>query len=104
MSATPIRLTFDGGTIIATGSDPQRPAGRPGGCFDQRPGSYRAEGRCYRAIVEHIRKQRWPYTDEARNYEPTPWPMQVRRDPRPHQSEALEAWWQSGGRGVVVLP
>ena len=26
------------------------------------------------------------------------------KDPFPHQVEGLEAWWNAGGRGVVVLP
>ena len=57
-----------------------------------------------RAIVETLRANGVRYLDEARQYQPTPWTLQSERQPFPHQSEALEAWWQHGGRGVVVLP
>jgi sugar phosphate isomerase/epimerase len=30
--------------------------------------------------------------------------LRTSRDPFPHQTEALTAWWGAGGRGVVVLP
>src|SRR5207302_10315488 len=65
---------------------------------------YRAEARAYRALVEHLRRNRIAYQDQARAYQPTPWPLRSSRDPFPHQTEALDAWWRQGGRGVVVLP
>ncbi len=55
-------------------------------------------------MVEHLRQHKIPYQDDARNYQPTPWPLRTSRDPFPHQTEALDVWWRSGGRGVVVLP
>ena len=39
---------------------------------------------------EHISRPRGPCGSSAK--------------PFPHQQEALETWWQQGGRGVVVLP
>src|SRR4029077_7054481 len=44
------------------------------------------------------------YTDAARAYEPTAWRLQVAKEAFPHQVEGLKAWWDEGGRGVVVLP
>src|SRR4029077_7093220 len=44
------------------------------------------------------------YTDDARAYEPSAWRLQVTKEAFPHQVEGLKAWWDSGGRGVVVLP
>lgn len=35
---------------------------------------------------------------------PLPNPIEVQLQPRPYQSEALAAWREVGGRGVVVLP
>jgi superfamily II DNA or RNA helicase len=104
MDLEPIHLAFDGGTLLVSGAAPERLAELPGCRLDPRTGTYRAEARCYRAIVEHLRRLRLPYQDEARAYQPTPWPLRTSRDPFPHQTEALETWWQKGGRGVVVLP
>src|SRR5262245_41369118 len=105
MDDGPIHLTFDGGTLVLRGPA-DRLATLPGCRFDPRSGVHRAEARCYRAIVEHLRQQRLPYKDEARAWQPTPMPWQLRgsREPFPHQTEALATWWQQGGRGIVVLP
>ncbi|HEV3259640.1 MAG TPA: DEAD/DEAH box helicase family protein [Gemmataceae bacterium] len=104
MEPAPVRLTFDGGTLLVSGADAERLAALPGCRFDPRSGTYRAEARGYRALVEHLRQQRIAYQDDARAYQPTPWPLRSSRDPFPHQTEALDVWWRQGGRGVVVLP
>ncbi len=104
MDATPILLRFDGGTLTVAGGDPERLAALPGCRLDPRSDTYRAEARHYRAVVEYLRAHKWPYRDEARAYGQTPWPLKERRQPFPHQTEALDTWWQGGGRGVVVLP
>src|SRR5205814_8880087 len=69
-----------------------------------RTNAYRAEARYYRAVVEHLRARKIPYTDEARNYQPTAWRLRLEREPFPHQSEAVETWWRERGQGLVVLP
>jgi superfamily II DNA or RNA helicase len=104
MEQPTIHLTFDGGTLVVTGAPAERLAELPGCRLDPRSGGYRAEARHYRALVEYLRRHRQPYRDEARAYQPTPWPLGTSRDPFPHQTEALETWWQQGGRGIVVLP
>jgi superfamily II DNA or RNA helicase len=104
MEPQPIHLTFDGGTVVVAGGTPDYLATLPGCRFDPRSGSYRAEARAYRTLVEHLRQHRVAYRDEARRWEPTPWPLRISRPPFPHQTEALETWWQKGGRGIVVLP
>jgi superfamily II DNA or RNA helicase len=104
MEGDSIHLAFDGGTLVLSGASPQQLEALPGCRLDPRSGSYRAEARYYRAIVEHLRRQQWPYQDDARVYQPTAWTLRTSRDPYPHQSEALEAWWRNNGRGVVVLP
>jgi superfamily II DNA or RNA helicase len=104
MEGVSIHLTFDGGTLLLTGAAPERLAVLPGCRPDPRCSGYRAEARYYRAIVEYLRQHRHSYRDDARTYELTPWPLRISRDPFPHQTEALETWWQKGGRGVVVLP
>jgi len=99
-----IKLRFDGGTLIVEGGPPDRVNQLPGTRMDPRTGHYRAEARFYREIVETIRRQTWPYQDEARAYQSAAWPLRVAREPFPHQTEALDIWWKQGGRGVVVLP
>ncbi len=104
MEQSPIGLAFDGGTVVVTGAAPEQLSTLPGCQHDPRAGVFRAEARHYRAIVEHLRRQKFPYEDKARAYEPNSWPLRTSRDPFPHQTEALETWWQKGARGVVVLP
>jgi hypothetical protein len=104
MDTAPIQLAFDGGTLVVTGATGERLAELPHVQFDQRAGVYRAEGLHYRALVEHLRRERIAYEDRARAWQPVEWRLRTSRDPFPHQKEALEAWWSAGGRGVVVLP
>ncbi len=99
-----IHLAFDGGTLIVSGPDPQQLAALPYGQLDARTNAHRAEAIHYRALVEHLRREKIPYTDAARAYQPTPWPLRTIRDPFPHQTEALQTWQLAVGRGVVVLP
>jgi superfamily II DNA or RNA helicase len=104
MDAVPITLTFDRGTLLLDGATPERLATLPGTRLDARTQSYRAEARYYRAIVEALREDKTPYSDQARAFEPTPLPLRARREPFPHQTEALQVWQQRGKRGIVVLP
>lgn len=104
MSDSPLRLAFDAGTIVVTGGSPERLAALPFLKHDSRAAVYRAEARHYRPLVEHLRAAKIAYADDARAYQLTPWPLRISRDPFPHQREAVSAWWQRGGKGVVVLP
>src|SRR5205807_10135803 len=104
MDVEPVSLTFDRGTLLLGGATPERLTALPGTRFDARTQSYRAEARHYRAIVETLRRAQTPYKDEARAFQPTPWPLRTAREPFPHQTEALNVWQRQGSRGVVVLP
>ena len=104
MDVAPIQLAFEGGTLVVSGAAPERLATLPHCQQDPRTGVHRAEAVHYRALVEHLRRERIPYEDRARAYQPASWPLRASRDPFPHQNEALEAWWGAGGRGIVVLP
>lgn len=103
MTQAALHLAFDGGTLVLTGN-PEVVMALPGVRSDPRAGGYRAEARHYRAIVEYLRTHGLAYQDEARTYQATPWPLAQRRRPFPHQTEAVDTWWQKGARGVVVLP
>ena len=102
--SSPLRLSFDAGTLVVEGLDKDEDPGLPGVKYDPRTKVFRAEAIWYRTLVEHIRKQGITYTDGARGYAPIPWKLQVTKEAFPHQVEGLEAWWKAGGRGVVVLP
>ena len=94
MSDSPIHLAFEAGTLVLTGGTPALLDTLPGVTFDGRTGVHRAEGRAYRALVEHLRAQKIEYKDEARTYDLTPWPLRISRDPFPHQREAVAVWWK----------
>ena len=99
-----LRLSFEEGTLLVEGLPEGDAQGLPGVQFDFRTRQFRAEAIWYRTIVEHLRQHRIPYTDDARDYDPVPWPIRVDKEAFPHQAEGLKAWWEAGGRGVVVLP
>lgn len=100
---TQVELRYDRDTIIVTGELAVRER-LPHCRIDPRIGEHRAEGRHYRAIVEYLRREKIPFTDKARAWEPTEWKLANHREPYPHQCEAVAAWWKAGGRGVIVLP
>src|SRR5260370_25772104 len=104
MDEAPLQLSFEGGTLRVSGRPAEQLVALPGCRFDARSGTYRAEARAYRALVEYLRRQHIPYRDEARAYQPAAWPLRSSRDPFPHQTEALEAWRRQGGLGLVELP
>ena len=103
LEADTVTLRFDGGTLLLTGP-PALLDALPHGQFDPRTGAHRAEARWYRPLVEYLRAKQIPYRDDARQYQPTPWTLRDGRTPFPHQQEAVDLWWQQGGRGIVVLP
>jgi superfamily II DNA or RNA helicase len=104
MDVSTVTIAFDQGTLVLGGASPDVLGALPQVRFDPRTNVYRAEARHYRALVEHLLREKVPYKDDARAYQATPWRLRTSRDPFPHQTEALAAWWKNGGRGVAVLP
>ena len=104
MTYSPLRLTFDGGTVVVTGGSEEDRANLPYIAFDPRTRTQRVEGRHYRSVVEYLRSKQLAYEDAARNYKAESWTLTSARTPYPHQTEAVAEWWQASGRGVVVLP
>ena len=99
-----MRLLFDAGTLVVEGARAEDEPNLPGVKFDVRTRQFRAEAIWYRTIVEHVRKNKQLYADDARAYQLSAWRLQVTKEAFPHQVEGLKAWWDGGGRGVVVLP
>jgi len=104
MTPSPLRLTFDGGTIVVTGGSEEDRGALPGVAHDPRTKTQRAEGRHYRMIVEYLINHKIAYEDAAREYQAATWTLNSSRTPFPHQTEAVDTWWKSKARGVVVLP
>ncbi len=72
--------------------------------WDDRVGAWRAPALAYRPFILHLMDRGIPFVDEARRYPDLDVVHRAVKTPHPHQAEALEAWWNAGRRGVVVLP
>lgn len=72
--------------------------------WDGRTQCFRAPAIAYAAVVRYLHQHKVSYVDEARKYEELILQPRVWQEPRPYQQEALRAWQQNQGRGVVVLP
>ncbi|MFO0849030.1 MAG: DEAD/DEAH box helicase family protein [Gemmataceae bacterium] len=105
--SSPIRLTYDRGTVLLGDGPPGFDfTALPGVLFDPRTSAHRAQGRYYRGVVEHLVREKLPYTDAARGWEnkDAGWTLHTDRTPHPHQAEAVATWLKTGRRGTVVLP
>jgi superfamily II DNA or RNA helicase len=72
--------------------------------WDARTACHRAPAVAYAALRRALARAALDVDDRARKYQELPEGARVRREPRPYQTEALEAWRGAQGRGVVVLP
>jgi len=104
-----ITVSFVAGTLEVKGAtksdDPILADALAGACmWDPRTRSYRAPALGYAEIVRALVGSKVPYEDRARHYAELSEGTRVKREPRPYQAEALEAWRKARGRGVVVLP
>jgi superfamily II DNA or RNA helicase len=100
----PASLSFASGTLEVrglAGGAVQLPA-----CvaWDARTASHRAPAYAYADVVRALVQASVPFEDHARRYEEPALELLVRREPRPYQTEACDAWRRARGRGVVVLP
>jgi superfamily II DNA or RNA helicase len=103
---TPVRLTFDRGTLLLTdvpaGFDP---SSLPGVLWDPRVRGFRAPARLHEALASELRRLGVPFADVVRSTDardaPAGWSPAALR---PYQEAALGAWQIAGGRGLVVLP
>jgi superfamily II DNA or RNA helicase len=102
---SPLRLSFEGGTILVEGLDPTNSLGLPGLKLDpRREGLFRAEGIWYRSLIQALRDRGIAHVDQARDYKARRFVIRVDRPAFPHQTEGLAAWVANGQQGVVVLP
>jgi superfamily II DNA or RNA helicase len=99
-----LTLTFSGGTLELRGLAPAAPSPFPGCVWDARTACHRAPAVAYAALRRALARAELEVEDRARRYDELPEGARVRREPRPYQTEALDAWRGAQGRGVVVLP
>jgi superfamily II DNA or RNA helicase len=99
-----LRLAFNEGTVLVEGLAEGADPGLPGVEFDHRTGQFRAQAIAYRPIVEHLRRHKIAYIDNARDYNKVDWKLRVDKEAFPHQTEGVQAWLKADKRGVVVLP
>lgn len=102
-----VELTFDQGTLrLGTPETALTPDEVPPGFLpdDRVGGDLRAPAIAYRRALAHLVRAGFEVVDEARAYSALALPQKRRREPFPHQREAVSAWRKAGKRGVVVLP
>lgn len=102
-----VRLEFDRGTLIVEGDDKEALAdcsSLPGCVYDRRVGRWRAPAMRYREVLTALHRAGIDVDNAAGGFPSLGLVSRLMRDPFPYQTEAVEAWWQSGRRGVVVLP
>lgn len=94
-----IELSYDSGTLLASGDRPPEPF-----VWDGRTEQWRAPADAYRKTVLGLRDSGASYSDHAAAFEKLRLESRVALEPRPYQKESLAAWRKSDLRGVVVLP
>jgi superfamily II DNA or RNA helicase len=99
-----LTLTFTGGTLELRGLPPAAPFSLEACVWDARTRCHRAPAIAYADLRRALARAALEVDDRARQYEELPAGARVHREPRPYQTEALEAWRAHQGRGVVVLP
>jgi len=103
-----ISLSFDRGTLVLTGLERKELPSIPGLSvwkWDIRVGAWRCDaiyyGRVHKALSDRFRSS---FFDEVMKPASISWPKAELPKLRPEQSEALEAWIQTGRRGQVIMP
>jgi superfamily II DNA or RNA helicase len=96
-------LRFAQGTLELEGIEPsfELPSGWQ---WDARTACHRAPARLYADLIRSLVRAGIEIDDRARGYQELETGLLVHRQPRPFQAEALAAWRNARGRGLVILP
>jgi superfamily II DNA or RNA helicase len=91
-------LWFDKGTLLLKGN-----IGTPYGKWDPRVGCYRIKAYHYKDVIDYLKESKLSYEDRVCSLPPT---EQLKSNValRTYQNEALDNWYGTGNRGVLVLP
>src|SRR5215471_12998594 len=97
-----IKLEFDRGSLLLSAA---RTAKVPSYlAWDERVRSWRTEALNHAQLKEDLAEYRITLDDHAERFFPCP-PLRSTLPPlRPDQEDALRAWEEAGGRGVIVKP
>ena len=71
--------------------------------WDPRSGMHRCDAARYPDIIDKLRAARLAVRDNVTAWQPVAWKQQVIHELRPEQSDAVNAWLETG-RGCVVMP
>jgi superfamily II DNA or RNA helicase len=102
-----VELSFERGTLLLDCPDVALlPEEVPEGFLpdDRVGGKLRGPANLYRRALAKLIRAGFDVDDQARAYERLELGIRRRRDPFPHQRDALKAWDKARRRGVVVLP
>lgn len=100
-----LRLEFDRGTLLIRGADADLlEVLPPGFVVDSRVQLLRAPAIYYREVVTYFHRAGHPFDNAAGGFSPLTLHPRDQRMPFPYQQEGVEAWWQAGRRGQIVLP
>jgi superfamily II DNA or RNA helicase len=102
MSAPPLTLRFEGGTLVLQGlaSGLQLPPA----LWDPRIHAHRAPAYRYPELLNALAQAGLAVDDQARADVALTLALRSQRQPFDHQAQALACWKEAGRRGVVVLP
>lgn len=103
MNVDEIMLQFESGTLVLEGAG-ESFAAPSVFQWDGRVRRWRAPAIAYRQAVTELTRQKLAFKDEARGYIEFQFRTDLNVEPRPYQQEAINAWKNSGRRGVVILP
>lgn len=102
MGRTP-SLKFDRGTLILH-PPPRGKAWIDFATWDDRIERFRIPAIQYRSLIACLQQDGIQVQDQAAEFGAVDLQASLKRQPYPHQQEALQAWQSAGKRGVVVLP
>lgn len=107
MSNSTFHISFDSGTLVVHVPESVRDtadAHLPGFVWDERIEAFRAQAIAYRRLITALTRDKIDFIDNAKKYPEVSLAFQFERVPFYYQSEAVEAWENNGGSGLVVLP
>lgn len=96
-------LSYDRGTLILH-PPPRGTTWAEFATWDDRIEKFRLPARCYPTLVERLHQSQTQVIDKASEVQVLSLTVADRRDPYPHQQQALDAWLAGNCQGVVVLP
>ncbi|HEX8564813.1 MAG TPA: DEAD/DEAH box helicase family protein [Pyrinomonadaceae bacterium] len=103
MTTENLTLEFESGTLVLQGAS--REFDVPGFfVWDERIRQFRAPAFFYRHIVKDFLRRKIEFQDKARKYSKFDFAAKFYVEPRPYQSEAVEAWRAAERCGCVILP